>query len=93
MVVRTKIGQVCLRRSQSSSLYRSSVPDSSYLQRELRAFILLPEDQRNQHPGLSSLDLRMMIRGGYVELGDQSHQERLQLDDATREPDFSVRRE
>ena len=80
-------------QSDSNSSRHSRISDSSDLQRELRAFTLLPSDQGNQVSEFGHPDLRVMIRREDVELSDQSHQERLHLDDAIREAGLSVSRE
>ena len=68
------------------------IPDYGDLQRKLCTFVLLPEDNGDQDPGFNPPDLRVMVRMGDVELSDESHQERLDLDDANQEVSASLGR-
>ena len=72
-------------KREPGSWHNLRAPDSSNLQWELRAFILLSEDEGSQRPVSHPTDLRMVIRRGDIKLSDQSHQERLDLDDAIQE--------
>ena len=63
-------------------MYFSRIPNGTDLQRELGAFILLPEDQGNRQYGFSPFDLWVMVCVRNVESSYQSHQERLHLEDA-----------
>lgn len=71
------------------TLHYLRTPNSGNLQRELRAFVLLSKDQGAHHSSFGPLDLWMMVRGGDIELLDQGHKERLDLDNATQSQ-FSV---
>jgi len=51
-------------------LHYLRVPNSGSFQRELRAFVLLPEVQGSHHSSFSPLDLWMMVREGDIELLD-----------------------
>jgi len=44
--------------------------------------VLLPEDDRGHQSGFGSLNLRLVVRIGDLELSDESHQECLHLDHA-----------
>jgi len=64
--------------------------NSSYLQRELGAFVFFSKYHRNQQTRFNAPDLRVMFRVGDVELSDESHQERLYLDDPAQKLVFNV---
>ena len=74
------VWQARLRSGESGSLRCLRIPNGSDLQRELCALMFFSEDYWSHQSGLGPLDLRLVIREGDVELSDESHQERLNLD-------------
>ena len=52
------------------SLHYLRVPNGGNFQGELRAFVLLSEDQGSHHSSFGPLDLWLMVREGDIELLD-----------------------
>jgi len=67
-------------------LHRLRIPNGSYLQGKLRAFVLFSKDHRDHQAGFDAPDLWAMVRERDIELLDESYQECLYLYDTTPEP-------